>query len=264
MIRKRYALVCDPAVSVQRGLRMRDLGLVDPALAKEQHRLYCRALERFGYTLLRLPADERFPDSVFVEDPAIIIRDLLVIARLRCLERQGEEVIVEAALRPFFSRIVRIEPPGFIEGGDVLIGEGRIAIGLSGRTNEAGADQLVRFARDVFRYEATIFRIPRHFLHLKGGVTYHRRRGERALLTVTEEIADAFARWECDVLVTPSDERFAANCISRGKKILFHAGRPRTKHLLERAGYTVVELSFSEFEKIDGAMTCLSKLFVVS
>lgn len=258
---QKYALVCAPADTVDRGLRQEDLGEVDVVKAKEQHRRYRQALEHFGYTLIEMSPDSRYPDSVFVEDPAVIIRDKLVIARLRRAERRGEETRVAQALEPFFSRVRHIEAPGFLEGGDVLIANDELYIGLSSRTNAEGADQLARIARDCFGYHATIFEIPDHFLHLKGGVTYHERKSGKGIVTVCEEIAHHFFSSGYELVVTPADERFGANCIAEGERILVHAERLQTKKRLEKAGFSAQELSLSEFEKIDGAMTCLSKIF---
>jgi len=258
--------VCLPVDTVDRGLRLEDLGEVDVAKAKKQHRRYCFALEHLGYTLVQIPPDNRYPDSVFVENPAVIIQDTLIITRLRREERQGEEIRLEQALAPLFPHVLHIEEPGFIEGGDVLVTDDRLYIGLSGRTNAEGAEQLARIARDLFGLTIDIFEIPKHFLHLKGGISYHKgtHASKKAIITVSEEIMSHFSNSGYELLVIPAEERFGANCISVDRKIFIHGGRDRTKRLLKERGFQVWDLWMSEFEKIDGALTCLSKLFVKS
>ncbi len=261
---KTYAIVCLPADTVAGALRMADLGNVDVSKTKEQHRAYRQALEHLGFSLIRMPSDERYPDSVFVEDPAVIIEDILVSTRLRRQERRGEEERLKEALRPYFEHVLRIEEPGFIEGGDVLVTTNRLYIGLSARTNIEGAEQLGKIARDRHGYKGSIFEIPKHYLHLKGGVSYHRNVPVSGsdLITVSEEIAQHFAGSGSRIIVTPAEERFGANGISAGDEIFIHTGRTKTRKALEAAGLRVYELPMSEFEKIDGALSCLSKLFV--
>ncbi len=160
--------------------------------------------------------------------------------------------------------MLRIEEPGFIEGRDVLVTANRLYIGLSGRTNTEGAEQLARIARDCHGYKADIFEIPKDFLHLRGGVSYHRNVpiAGNNLITVSEEIVQHFSSSGFRLIVTQAEERFGANGISAGDEIFIHTGRTKTKQAFEAAGLRVYELPMSEFEKIDGAPSCLSKLFV--
>ena len=116
--KKKRAVVCFPADTLDCGLRLKDLGEVDIPLARKQHDEYCAALERLGYFIMRLPPDNRYPDSVFVEDPAVIIEDTLVVTRMQRGARQGEEMALEKILTPLFSKVFTIQPPGCLEGGD--------------------------------------------------------------------------------------------------------------------------------------------------
>jgi dimethylargininase len=261
---QKYALVCHPGDTVDRGLRMNDLGQVDVSLLKDQHRTYCRVLEELGFTLLEMSPDNIHPDSVFVEDPAVIINSTLISTRLRCVERQGEEETLKNKLLAFFSDITQIEPPGYVEGGDVLVTNDRLYIGLSNRTDHNGAEQLARLARDRQGYSSEVFEIPAGYLHLKGEATFHRYtvHDGKNVITASEEIASYFEDSGCKLIVTPASERFGGNCISENGRIIIHAGRPRTRRLLVNYGFDVREIPMSEFEKIDGALTCLSKLFL--
>src|SRR5579872_6570627 len=121
MTKPMYALVCTPPDSLPDALRMNRTGDVDLYKAKQQHEQYCRELRELGFSLLWLSPDARYPDSVFVEDPAIALPKTLVVSRLRRIERNGEECRIESTLRPFYARIRRITAPGFLEGGDVVI-----------------------------------------------------------------------------------------------------------------------------------------------
>lgn len=256
-----YALVCSPADTVARALRMQDLGQVDVPLLHAQHADYVSALQSFDTITISMPPQKEYPDSTFVEDPAVNIGNrLLVIARLRNPARRGEEKLMERALTPLFARmpIARIKPPGFVEGGDVLVGNGTLYIGISKRTNADGAEQLARIAHDQCKWKSKIIPIPASYLHLKGEVTFHHRGN---FITVSEEIVEHFKDSKCKLLVTPQEERFAGNCISYNSAILVHANCKKTIKLLKRNKLAPRPIDLSEFAKIDGAMTCLSKFF---
>jgi len=271
------ALMCAPADTFNQALSLskKDRGRVDVAELRRQHINYCAALNGFEYNVIAMHVDNNHPDSPFVEDPAVIIDDIIIFTRLRKLSRRGEVVVLEDFLTktvdpqtgmPLISRfsgIFRIEPPSFIEGGDVLVTDGMLYIGLSGRTNGSGAIQLAEIAHDHAGFDSKIFPIPKDddHLHLVGGVSYHRPQVgiNKPIIIVCEDIAEHFANSGCHLIETPVEERFGANCISQDGKILVHASSPRTKALLERAGFEVILIDLSEFAKKDGAMTCLSK-----
>ena len=248
-----YALVCSPAGSIVRALRMQDLGQVDVSKLEAQHAAYVSALSLFGSVIIAMQKQEAYPDSTFVEDPAVNIGNrILVYARLANHARQGEEALMESM------PIAHIKQPGFVEGGDVLVTDGTLYIGLSKRTNANGADQLARIAYDRLRWKSKMIPIPASYLHLKGEVTYH---PSGNFVTVSEEIAEHFEGSGHHIIVTPAEERFAANCISHDTAILIHKGSTKTANILKRKGLNPIPLDLSEFAKIDGAMTCLSKFF---
>src|SRR6185436_13819922 len=118
------------------------LGAPDLARARAQHERYCAALSELGLALVHLPPDERFPDSTFVEDAAVLTPGRAVITRPGAASRLGETEAVEEALRELFPRLERIEPPGTLDGGDVCEAGKTFFIGVSLRTNEDGARQL--------------------------------------------------------------------------------------------------------------------------
>lgn len=263
---QKYALVCLPSKNLDNGLKIKDLGRVNLRRAKKQHLEYVTALSVFlGYCPITMPPDPDHPDSVFVEDPAVVIQDALVMTRLRRRERRGEEERVFETLVGLFGYTYFIKPPGYLEGGDVIVTDRVIYVGISGRTNHAGADQLDRIARRHFGLRVKKVELAKNFrdrnLHLKGGMSFHEVEGKPGLLLVSEEIAHNFKNDGFEILSTPTEERFGANCISERMKIVAGSGRPRTRRLLEDRGFEICDVDTSEFVKIDGALTCLSKIF---
>ena len=256
----KYAIVRKPGRTINRGLRILDRGEVDIDLARKQHSDFCNALEKIGYKIvIEMPANDDLPDSVFVEDPAVILGDMLIIARLARKERRGEEQELEEALQNYFQYRFRIVEPGFVEGGDVLVTNDTVHIGLSSRTNIAGAAQLERIAK-LLNYETKTIELPNDRLHLKGEVTYH---PDTNLITVTPRLASEFRMTGKSVIEIPVDDlgRFGANCISKGNMIITTSECPAAERILTAYGYIVLPVDLSEFDKIDGAMTCLCKLF---
>jgi len=287
----KYALVRKPADTIAEGQTMHpERGRVDVARAKAQHKKHREDdLRWLEYILLTMDADSRFPDSVFPEDPGVILQNeeksLLIITRLCKPKRQGEEAALENFLVPkHFSpeQVLRIKTPGFLEGGDVLVTDHALYVGISSRTNLVGIEQLAKIAREHFGLPTFYFRIPKDGLHLKGYCSYHSRQGtkERPFIMVAEQIAPHFEEGLksafgvknikdalCKLLVVPThehDDCYGANAISEGDKIIVHEGAAVTRRMLEKKGFTVREVDLREFWRIDGAMSCLSKLFVSS
>lgn len=264
MYLSKYALVRVPSHSVIRGLRLKHRGAVNFAKAESQHGSYRNALLELGYTLIVMPPDERYPDGVFVEDPAIILQQSLIKGKMCKPERQGEEEAIFDILAPYFRHHLAIPAGVFLEGGDVLITPKRLYIGISSRTNYEGAEQLAKIAKLYYQLEIKFIELHQEFLHLKGQASFHRGEGTRCnngLLLVHEALASAFSNSGYNMIFTPHNERFGANAISEKNAIIIHANRPRTKKLLTEAGFHPMPVQMSEFEKIDGALSCLSKIF---
>ena len=262
-----FVVVSTPSRSMVRAIRMDESVPVQIEVARAQHALFCAALSKLGFGLIVMPADEQYPDGVFTEDPVVILegssnaRPTLVRARMARQERAGEvDRLVNLLVPRYFKSSIAIEPPGYLEGGDVVLAPqiGRIYIGLSRRTNELGAGQLARIAHDRYGYRTEMFKIPESYLHLKGEVTFHFSKSG-AYFTASEEIAEQFSKSQIRVIETPASERFAANCISRDDSILVRAGAVKTATILTREGYQVSSVDISQFMIIDGAMTCLWK-----
>lgn len=253
-----HALVRPPSANFADGLTTGAFGPPRLGEALAQHASYCEALERAGLNLVRLEADSRYPDSTFVEDTAVLTDRVAVLTRPGAPSRQGEVAAVADALSAFYPSFQSIRAPGTLDGGDVCQADGRFFIGISQRTNEAGAEQLAELLA-ARGYESTLIdiRSMRGLLHLKSGLAYLGD-GRWALIPALEEHA-AFAG--CDLIRVEPAEAYAANCLRVNDTVLLAAGSPRIEASLERLGYSIVTLPMSEFRKMDGGLSCLSLRF---
>jgi dimethylargininase len=226
---------------------------IDPARAAAQHARYEKALESLGCTILRLPPQPDLPDSVFVEDAAVVLPGLAIIARPGADSRRGEVQSVAEALAAFRS-IAFIEPPGTLDGGDVLRIGTRILVGLSERTSEEGVRQLSALATPLgYRVEAVAVS---GCLHLKTAVT---QVAAGAVLLNPAWIDPAlFPDMQC-IEVAP-EEPHAANVLLIGDAVLFPAAYERTRQRLEEFGVRVHAVEADELAKAEGGLTCCSIL----
>ena len=249
------AIVRTPGRSLISGLTAANLGIPDYQKALAQHRQYVEALERCGLDVLILDPDEAFPDSTFVEDVAIVTPKCAIITRPAAASRRGETVSILPVLEDFYSYIEKIQPPGTLDGGDVMQVDQHFYIGLSSRTNRAGADQLIEILQ---RYGMTGSVVPvTEYLHLKTGVTHV---AENTLLAAGEFIANpVFSDFR--ILPVPEAENEAANCIRINDKLLIATGFPEVLSQLSDQGVDVVKVDISEYAKLDGGLTCLSLRF---
>lgn len=249
------ALLRKPSQSMVHGLSGAGLGVPDHRQALRQHEAYAAALVACGLDLTVLDADENFPDSVFVEDTAVLCEKVAVIARPGAPSRRGEEDAVAGTLAKFFDRLERITAPGTLEGGDVLRAGGHFYIGISARTNEDGARQLAAILT-ANGYEATLVPLS-HVLHLKTGMAYLENNN---LLAAGEFIAhpqlQGFA-----ITAVSDEEAYAANALWINGRVLVPAGYPRTLRTVAAAGYETMPVDVSEFRKLDGGLSCLSLRF---
>lgn len=227
---------------------------VDVALAKQQHEGYVAALRTIGLNVIELPAQDEYPDSCFVQDPAMVIDGICVVTRMGADSRKHEGKVLVAALEPFALPKYSITKPGTIEGGDVFATDDSIYVGLSERTNEQAISQL----RNVFSERKVVaVPVPGRFLHLVTGCSYL---GEMRLLTTAEcAVVPELAAFE--KLIVPEEEWPASNVLAVGKDVIAPSGYPKTADMLDKAGYRVHTVPLTEFEKRDGSVTCLSLLF---
>ncbi|MGH7578756.1 MAG: dimethylarginine dimethylaminohydrolase family protein [Gemmatimonadales bacterium] len=248
------AIVRPPAATFAAGITSSGLGPPDLALALEQHEAYCATLERLGLSLIRLAADPGFPDSTFVEDTAIVTTRGAILTRPGAASRAGEVVGLGAALGEWFPEPAEITAPGTLDGGDVCEAGPHFFIGLSRRTNAAGAAQLAEWlARQGFSSSVIDIRaMP--VLHLRTGLSWL---GGRGLLAAGCFVGhEALKGWE--IVPVPAPEDYAANCIRVNDALLIAQGFPATAALLGELGYHLAPLEMSEYRKMDGGLSCLS------
>ncbi len=250
------AIVCPPADSYANGLTMASLGTPDLARARTQHAAYVAALEAAGVEVTVLASDNHHPDGTFVEDTAIVTAHGAILCRPGAPSRAGEVLAMRGALERLLGQpLDTITAPGTVDGGDICQAGSHFFIGLSQRTNEAGADQLARWLDRLGYCSSTItLRDDPALLHLKSGLVWL---GERHLLVVPS-LASHPALSGYDVLTVPVDELYAANCVRVNDALLVPAGYPRIAGTLAVMGYHVVPLAMSEFQKMDGGLSCLS------
>lgn len=252
------AIVRPPSVNFADGLTTVQLGTPDYARALEQYEAYCHALETCGLTLMRLKADELHPDSTFVEDTAVLTEHCAVLTRPGAASRVGEVTGIKDALRPFYSSIRCIEEPGTLDGGDICKAGGHFFIGISERTNTAGAQQLAELLAAVDYTSSFVdIRAINGILHLKSGLAYL---GDRQLVVI-EALAQHPEFHNYDLVRVNVMEEYAANCVRVNDYVLVAAGYPIFEGTLRKMGYQTIALDMTEFQKMDGGLSCLSLRF---
>jgi dimethylargininase len=250
------AIVRPPGTNFSDGLTTVELGQPDLSKALAQHKRYCEVLESCGLTLTTLPADDRYPDSTFVEDTAILTDRCAVLTLPGADSRRGEIAAIHNVLPEFYQEVDLIKSPGRVDGGDICEAGNHFFIGISNRTNEDGAQQLAGILSNYgFTSEFVDIRGIKSILHLKSGIAYLSSKQ----LVVIDELADRFKDYEL-IRVDAGDE-YAANCVEINDRVLIAAGYPSFSRRLQEHGHQIVELEMSEFQKMDGGLSCLSLRF---
>jgi dimethylargininase len=251
----RHAITRLPANTFSQGISSSKLGQPDIDLAIVQHQSYVSALSKAGLDCLVLPASPEFPDSVFVEDTAVVTRDFAVISRPGADSRRGEIIEMTVELEKFFQNIEQIQAPGMLDGGDICMADNHFFIGISNRTNPAGAQQLADIVNKYgFTSKFIDIRQLAGILHLKSSVNYL---GEETLL-LDPRMQNHPALQRFRRLVVPADEVYSANCLRVNEIVLVPDGFPGTLEILDKAGFLVVVVDVSEYQKMDGGLSCLS------
>lgn len=253
-----HAIVRKPGRNFAEGLTTGKLG--PPAYAKvlEQHAHYCAALEACGLKLTELPADELHPDSTFVEDVAVLAGRSAMLTRPGAESRRGEVAGIREPLASFFTTFREIRAPGTLDGGDICQAENHFFIGISLRTNEEGGRQLAEFlARGGYSSSFLDIRGMKKLLHLKSGVAYI---GDSNLVVSEEWVGHPQFR-QFNLIPVGAEESYAANCLRINDHVLIPSGFPVLEASLTRLGYNLLRLEMSEFEKMDGGLSCLSLRF---
>jgi dimethylargininase len=252
------AIVKLPSATFASGETTSALGEPEFERALQQHRAYCDALESCGLELMRLPPDDKHPDSTFVEDTALLTARGAVLTRLGADSRRGEVESMVPVVHEYFRHVYSIEEPGTLEAGDVCEAGEHFFIGISRRTNEHGARQLAKIL-DSLGYTTSLIDIRglSNILHLKSGLAY--LSGKRLLIIEALRNVPEFSDY--DLICLNSTEEYAANCLSLNGRILIASGFRNVKRELELLGFPTISLDMSEFQKMDGGLSCLSLRF---
>ena len=250
-IRGKVALVRRPGPRLADGLLTHlERVPVDADLAHRQWVGYVAAMQAEGWELYEVEPADDCPDAVFVEDTVVVYGDLAVISRPGADERKPETAGTELALRGLGYRIARIEEPGTLDGGDVLKHGGTVWVGLGGRTNQVGVDQL---AAHLAPLGAHVVGVPvTRVLHLKSAVT-----------ALPDGTVVGYPPLVDDPDVYPAflevpEEPGSHVVLLDGETVLMSTSAPRTRAMFEERGLRVVAVDLTEFEKLEGCVTCLS------
>jgi len=235
-------------------LTFRPRHAIDLDRAVGQHAAYCRMLESLGLDVVRLPGDPAQPDCCFVEDTAVVLDEVAVLAHPGAPSRRGEVDVVASALEGYRT-LARIPSSARLDGGDVLALGRRIFVGSSARTDAAGARALQRIVAP-FGYDVVPVGVT-GCLHLKSAVTAI---GEGAVLANPGWL-DLAPFDGIDVVPIPADEPGAANVLRVAGSVIAHSGFPRTIDLLAARGVDVRPIDVSEFLKAEAGVTCKSIVF---
>ena len=251
-MRPKRALVREPGDGYPRCISSHPLRhTVEVSRARAQHAEYCGVLRELGLEVIHVPRDDVRPDSCFVEDNAVVHGGRALICRMAKESRRGEEAGVEAVLGEYMP-VKRATAPATIEGGDVIHLPDRLISGVTQRTNSEGVAQM----NSWLGVPVDTIADP-GIVHIKSYVTYL----GKGVMIATRKYAGHPALGGFEVLVVPEDEEYAADTLGVGDAVLMPAGRPKAQEMVREAGFDVIPLDVGEFEKCEGAITCLSILF---
>lgn len=249
------AIVRIPCENMTEGLSSTDLGKPEYSIALFQHQQYILALQSCGLAVSILPPDNNFPDSTFVEDAALLTPNVAIITNPGASSRKGEVQEMEKIIKDFYQDITHIRSPGTLEAGDVMMCGSHFYIGLSERTNQAGANQLISILQKN-GMDGSVVEIA-DMLHLKSGVSYL----ENNTLLAVDAFQNHPAFTGFNIIPVSENESYAANSLWINDTVLVPDGYPKTLHNIQKAGYKTIVLDVSEFRKLDGGLSCLSLRF---
>jgi len=224
---------------------------IDLGIARAQHHGYVQALKDLGCAVLELPAEPDLPDSVFVEDTAVILPDVAVLTRPGADSRKPETESIAHALTPH-RQLVHVTSPATVDGGDVLVLGNEIYIGKSTRSNQAAINQINELLGE-YGYHVTGVEL-HDCLHLKTAVT----RVDKNTILINREWVEAKHFTGYNLIDIDPSEPFAANCLPVNGTIIYPTAFPKTRKILEEKGYAVKAVQVDELAKAEGAVTCCS------
>jgi len=248
------AITRKPCKNFAAGITTSNIGKPNYQLMLKQHTVYIETLKSLDLQIVELEALDNFPDAHFVEDTAVLIPEVAVITRPGAKNRRGEELSIEPELVKY-KTINKIEEPGTLDGGDILIVDKNVFIGLSDRTNKEGGNQLADIL-SKYGYSSSTIEVEEG-LHLKSDVNYI---GKNTLL-VTEKYCNHAVFENYEKICVDENEAYAANSLLINEKLIIPKEFPQTKQKLLQADFDLIEIDMSESQKMDGGLTCLSLRF---
>jgi dimethylargininase len=251
----KHAIVRTPCPEMVDGITTASLGKPDFKLALIQHKKYIEVLQSLGLKVKILEADSKFPDSTFVEDVALCTKGMAVISNPGAESRKGEQVEMISILKSYYDKLEQIEAPGTLEAGDVMMAGSHFYIGISDRTNIKGAEMLIKILEQNGMSGEKIEL--KELLHLKTGVSYL----ENETILAQKELFSHPAFKGFRKIDVAAYENYAANSLWVNGSVLIPSGFPKTRKNIEKAGYPTIAVEVSEFEKLDGGLSCLSLRF---
>ena len=249
------AIVRTPCKNLINGITTANLGLPDYDLALVQHQEYVEALRKCSLEVIVLDADEDYPDSTFVEDTALLTPHCAIITIPGASSRKGETAEIKNVLTEYYSNIETIKNLGTVEAGDIMMVGDHFYIGLSRRTNINGAEQLINILKK-YGMTGSLVTLDK-VLHLKSGVAYL----ENDNLAAAGEFLSKQEFQKFNILKIDDYESYAANCVWINDHILLPKGFPKAKKTIEKVYHNTIEVNVSEFQKLDGGLSCLSLRF---
>jgi dimethylargininase len=250
----KYAITRKPGQDFAHGITTSNLGTPSYELLLEQHSAYIETLRSLGLVVIVLDPLLDYPDAYFVEDIAVVTPDVAIITNPGADSRRGEADTIESILAEY-RETLRIQAPGTVDGGDVLMVGTHFFIGISDRTNRKGAEQLTSIL-EAYGNALTVVSV-QSGLHLKSSVNYV---GQNTLLA-TEGYADVDQFREYDKIVVDKSEKYAANTVLIDNSLIIPKGFPKTRERLLTLDLNIIELDVSEMRKMDGGLTCMSVRF---
>lgn len=248
-----HALCRAPARSVARGLHAVDHGAPDADEFAREHGSYVAALRATGADVTVLPAQEDFPDSVFIEDPALILKEVAIELRPGAPSRLGEAPALAADLALYGLEVRHLPEGGFVDGGDILCSDFEVMVGFSARTDRAGIEGLRPIAEDL-GHHVRIVETPPEILHFKTECSL--LDPDTVLATPRLAATGAFNGYR--VIETAEGEEAVANAIRFNAPVFLARGYPRTAERLEAAGFSVLSLPVGQAALLDGGLSCMS------
>jgi dimethylargininase len=251
-VKIKYALVREPGDLYKNCITSHPQSTsININIVRKHHVEYCNTLEELGLELIKLPRLNEYPDSCFIEDTAIIHNGRAFITRMGAVERRGEVNSVESVLTEF-TEVKKAVEPAIIEGGDVIHLKNQLVSGITQRSNQEGISQMSKFL------EVKVLPcIDPGIVHLKSYVTYL---GKNTLI-ITKKYANLSIFDKFEKIIVDTQEEYAANTLTINETVIMAEGYENAQMKVKEAGFDILTLKTTEFQKCEGALTCLSLLF---